>query len=148
MLRVYLACYQDGQRHLTLDPVLANVLARLKAQSVKVALLTNQARDTTEMTLNHLDSQEQFDLVITAQDIPQPKPAPDGIELGLRTWRVPTRQARLIGDTQNAIGAARTAGSDVRQAAWYLPAVLPSASYPVAGSPDAPARYLWPKTEG
>jgi HAD superfamily hydrolase (TIGR01509 family) len=66
-----------------------------------------------------LDLLDLFDAVVTADDVAQPKPAPDGYRLALNRLAQAPSHALAIEDTDEGIQAARAAGiayiTDVRR---------------------------------
>lgn len=145
VLAAYLECYRRGHQLLTVPPDVRQFVEQLRGQGIKTAIVTNKERDTTTMTLEHFGLVSSFDLVVTAQDIPAPKPAPDGIWKVLRQFNVSRDRAVLVGDTLNDVGAAKAAGIAVIQATWFLSHPPASRSWPTAAVLDDLKRHLgWP----
>lgn len=144
VLESYLKCYRQKQQNLRLDPAILTVIERLRSDGIKLGIVTNKERDTTTLTLEYLGVQEQFDLVVTAQDVPRPKPFPDGILMALERFGAGKHEAVLIGDTPNDIRAAQSAGIDIIHAAWYL-SEKPDGTVevPVVSSIEDLLPYLW-----
>ena len=51
-----------------------------------------------------------FEVVVTADDVREPKPAPEGLQLALRTLDVAPHQALYVGDTESDYDFSRAAG--------------------------------------
>jgi phosphoglycolate phosphatase-like HAD superfamily hydrolase len=58
------------------------------------------------------------DVIVTGDDIIEPKPRPHGILLPCERLGVPPRSAAYVGDTANDVCAARSSGAVAIVAAW------------------------------
>ena len=95
-----------------LYPGVEALLARLKAQHKKLALITASDREVIDLVLAHHNLVSYFDLVITGSDITVHKPDPEGILFALRTFGIPNERAVMIGDSDKDLGAAKNADVD------------------------------------
>lgn len=121
VLTTYLQCYRQGHATLSMSEDIMQLMKDLHGHGSKLAIVTNKERDTTDITLNHFDLAQMFDVVVTAEDVPQPKPQPYGILSALRTLAVDPSRAVLVGDTMNDVNAAHAAGVAVIQGTWFVP---------------------------
>lgn len=88
------------------------VLARLKTEHKKLALITATDREVIDLVLAHHSLVDMFDLVITANDVSEHKPSPEGILFALKTFGVHKDAAVMLGDSDKDLGAAKNAGID------------------------------------
>lgn len=88
------------------------LLSRLKREHKKLALITATDREVIDLVLAHHNLVDLFDLVITADDITEHKPDPEGILFALKTFGVEKTRAVMLGDSDKDLGAAQNAGID------------------------------------
>lgn len=95
-----------------LYPGVEQLLARLKDQHKKLALITASEREVIDLALAHHNLVQYFDLVITGSDITEHKPDPEGILFALRKFGISNEKAVMIGDSDKDLGAAKNADVD------------------------------------
>ncbi len=100
-----------------LYPHVREVLAVLRAQGVKLAVVTNKEGRYTQTILKVHDLTDQFDAVISGDTLPVKKPDPAGIQHCLEQFGVPNVRALFVGDSSIDVATARNAGITV----WALP---------------------------
>ncbi len=96
-------------RYMQIEPDLKTLLKGLRPD-FKTAVATNRT-DTMDKVLDEFGLVDLFDLVVTALDVPNPKPAPDCLESIFKTFQVAPSEVLYIGDSlldQQAAGAAGT----------------------------------------
>jgi pyrophosphatase PpaX len=94
----------------TLYPGVVNTLRKLREQSVKIGLITNNGRKGTEITLSRHRLHRLFDAVVTRDDCEDMKPAAEPVLKALAKLMVTPSEAVLIGDGVMDIMAAKAAG--------------------------------------
>ena len=109
----YLACC--GTRSALCPHALA-VLRHLRRSGVQLALVTNKDSRHTARLLEHHRLTAFMGLVVGGDSVAQKKPAPDGILLCLRHFKVPAQRALFVGDSLIDVASARRAGVSV----WAL----------------------------
>jgi len=100
--------YRDYLKYLTMEPHLVSLLAKLRP-AIKTAVVTNRT-DTMQRLLAEFGLADGFDMVVTASDVEQPKPHPEGLIKILRHFDVGPQQAVYIGDSPVDAAAAKAAG--------------------------------------
>lgn len=95
-----------------LYPGIEMVLSHLKREHKKLALITASDREVIDLVLAHHSLVDMFDLVITANDIAEHKPDPEGILFTLKHFGVAKENAVMLGDSDKDLGAAKNAGID------------------------------------
>jgi len=98
--------------HAPLYPGVEDMLASLKAQNKKLALITASAREVIDLVLTHNNLLDMFDLVITSNDVKVNKPDPEGVTFVLDKFGVDPKRAVMLGDSDKDLGAAQNAGID------------------------------------
>jgi HAD superfamily hydrolase (TIGR01509 family) len=88
------------------------LLARLRAAGVRLALASSAPPENRAMVLDGLGWNETFDAVIVPDDIPG-KPAPDIFFAAANALDVPARDCLVFEDAWNGVKAASTAGMTV-----------------------------------
>jgi len=112
----YYSAHHDHQ--LQLYDGIRELLTALKAQGKYLAVATNAYRSSTYETLRHLGIEPLFDAVMTAEDVPSPKPAPDMLLRILERLNIPKEEALFIGDGPRDEAAAEAAGIDYIMVDW------------------------------
>lgn len=86
------------------------ILTELKRQGWRIGCVTNSHRPIVELELSVTGLRHFFQVIITADDVANPKPAPDMLFEACRRLRVAPSAAVFIGDTRTDQTAARRAG--------------------------------------
>jgi phosphoglycolate phosphatase len=100
-----------------LYPQVREVLAALKAQGVKLAVVTNKEARYTQVVLDAHQLAPTFDRVISGDTFATKKPTPVGIHACLEQFGVAPARALFVGDSSIDVATARNAGVAV----WVLP---------------------------
>lgn len=98
-------------------PGVPQILNQLNGK-YKLAIATNKSFNEVMPLAEKLHFSKWFDAVFTRDDVKEPKPAPDLLLHACRAFRVPTKRALMIGDTDNDVLAARAAGMFCCLAKW------------------------------
>lgn len=136
--------YYEANRHQEriLEPVI-ELLKKGKHLGYPTGLVTSKNREELANTLPRLGIADYADVVITADDVARPKPAPDGLLKALNCLHVPHELrpfAVYIGDTVHDIQAAQAAGIRPIAVTWgAAPRPLLEAQRPFALC-DSPAQ--------
>ena len=100
-----------------LYPHVRGVLLALRAQGVKLALLTNKDERFTRVVLDAHHLTPLFDRVVSGDSFPRKKPDPMGVLACLVQFQVRPERALFVGDSAIDVATARAAGVTV----WALP---------------------------
>lgn len=100
-----------------LYPLVRETLQGLRAQGVRVAVVTNKESAYTTRVLQAHQLQPLLDTVISGDSLPTKKPDPAGIASCRAQWRVPMQRALMVGDSSIDVATARNAGVAV----WAVP---------------------------
>jgi len=104
--------------HAELFPGMTQLLDDLKEQNIKTGVATNKARFGTDVIFKALDVQKYFDIIMTRDEVEKPKPEPDMILTACKTMNVAPERTLMLGDTDNDLLAARSAGAKSCLALW------------------------------
>jgi len=120
------------ERHRALERVLPEVVEAVREahrRGYRVALVTSKNREELSSVLPRLNLDSVVDTVISADDSPRPKPAPDPVLSALQRLQVRPDEAVFIGDTVFDITSGRAAGVQVGAVGWgaHLPEDLKAA---------------------
>jgi phosphoglycolate phosphatase len=118
IMPVYDSCYQRrcGTRS-QLYPHVRESLTALRAQGVKLAVVTNKEGRYTQVVMNVHQLTPLFDAVVSGDTLPTKKPNPAGVALCLAKFGVSADRALFVGDSSIDAATARNAGVPV----WLLP---------------------------
>ncbi len=120
------------ERHRHLERVLPEVVEAVREahrRGYRIALVTSKNRMELQYVLPRLSLNSAVDAIISADDSPRPKPAPDPVLTALKRLQVQPREAVFIGDTVFDIACGRAAGVQVGAVGWgaHLPQDLKAA---------------------
>lgn len=90
----------------------------MKAQGIKVGVITGKSRRAYQISAGALDLERFFDISITGDDVAKPKPDPEGIHSALRTLGIEPSQAIFVGDSNADILAGKAAGMQTYAVRW------------------------------
>ncbi|MDE2752599.1 MAG: HAD family hydrolase [Gemmatimonadota bacterium] len=91
-------------------PGAASVLRTLRDAGYRVGVVTTKYRHRVEDALERDGLRALVDVIVGADDVPQPKPAPDGLLQAAGSLGIPTRDCVFVGDSEVDAMAARAAG--------------------------------------
>ncbi|MFH2111572.1 MAG: HAD family hydrolase [Candidatus Bathyarchaeota archaeon] len=107
----YIAHFQEQDiEHTRLLPDVAETLETLKARGYMQSLATNKTNTEADRILTLLGVRDSFNLLVGFMDVPNPKPAPDMINLTLERLGVPRERAIFVDDTTVGLTAGIGAG--------------------------------------
>lgn len=94
-------------------PGAREVLAELRARSMKLAVLTNSGRKASSRILERSSLSGLFDFVLTRDDVDAMKPSPEGVTKAVSMFALPKDRVVYVGDSPYDIMAAKAAGLKV-----------------------------------
>jgi beta-phosphoglucomutase len=100
-------CYPNMQHQI--------LLSRLKTIGIKVGVVTNSIRSTTEFMLNYAGIMKYLDVLVTNEDVSEPKPSPEGYEKAMKSLGIKPSKTWVVEDGHYGILAAEQAGANVIQ---------------------------------
>jgi HAD superfamily hydrolase (TIGR01549 family) len=100
--------YEPFSALISVQPGLRECLEFLRP-SYKLAIATSRTR-TMDQVLEDFGLESYFDLVVTSQDVRNPKPHPESIDKILSHFNVKRREACFIGDSKVDLETSRRAG--------------------------------------
>ncbi|MCL5283431.1 MAG: HAD-IA family hydrolase [Armatimonadetes bacterium] len=111
--------YYETHRHLerVIEPAIL-ALRRFHENGVPTALVTSKNRTELSNTLPRLGITKDVDTIVSADDVRNPKPAPDSIIMALRRLEADPVDAVFIGDTVHDLQAGGAAGVRCCAVGW------------------------------
>ena len=94
------------------------VLAAFEAQGIRWGVMTNKPQQYTEPLMAALDLTNSACAIVSADEVPKAKPAPDGLLLACQRAGVAPEHCWYVGDDKRDIDAGRAAGMKTVAAAW------------------------------
>ena len=102
--------YHEYSRYLKVNPNAKDILGELKRMGLRLGCVTNSHRDIVQTILSDTRLKRFFQVVITADDIENPKPAPDMLLVACKLLKVSPAQTVFLGDTKTDLIAGKLAG--------------------------------------
>jgi pyrophosphatase PpaX len=94
-------------------PGTREVLKRLKASGVRLAVLTNSGRESALQSLGRAGLSDLFEFVLTRNETETMKPRPEGLLMAVERLSLPKGSVVYVGDSPFDIRAAKGAGVKV-----------------------------------
>ena len=98
--------YELAAKNLQAKPGIPQALSQLRDAGIPCALATSAGRKRTLESLQVLGLSEYFSIVITGDDVPNPKPAPDIFLLAAQKLKVKAEDAVVVEDSVAGVQAA------------------------------------------
>jgi HAD superfamily hydrolase (TIGR01509 family) len=89
------------------------LLSTLRNRDIKIGVVTNSIRKTSEFMLQYSGVFDFLDVLITNEDVANPKPNPEGYLLGMSKLGITPSETVVIEDGMHGIIAAKAAGANV-----------------------------------
>lgn len=117
--RAFLAHYERLHDSLCEGPYpgVPDLLAALRGRGVRLGLVTGKSRGAWEITAARC-ALGPFEVVITDEDVRQPKPDPEGLRRALADLAVEPPQAWYVGDSLADLDAAQAAAMPFAAVLW------------------------------
>jgi 3-amino-5-hydroxybenzoic acid synthesis related protein len=90
----------------------------LRCQDIRMAILTGKDRERTEQILAYFDLEHFFTTVLSSDELNNPKPHPEGIQLLLKRLESDAKDTVMVGDGVSDILCAQNAGVRSIAALW------------------------------
>ena len=88
-------------------------LSRLKSLGYKLAVASNSILPTVTTMMEKADLQRYLDLMLSADDVAEPKPSPEIYLTAMARLGVAPKNCLIVEDNENGIRAARASGAHV-----------------------------------
>ena len=108
--RYFVDHYHEYIKYLRLEPYADGILRYAKGLDLHVGCVTNSHRPIVSETLARFQIASDFEAVVTADDVQQPKPAPAMLRQACRHMGTLPGKTLFLGDTQVDAQAAAHAG--------------------------------------
>ncbi len=93
-------------------------LTALRESDVRMGIVTSKARKGALRGLPFVGGTEQFEVIITSDDVENGKPHPEPVERALRAMGAAASDAVFVGDSTHDIHCGNAAGVATRAVAW------------------------------
>ena len=88
-------------------------LSQLKSQGYRLGCGSNSVRDSIEVMLEKSDLMKYMEIVVSAQEVSEPKPSPEMYEKIISSFNLHPEECLIIEDNENGIKAAKASGAHV-----------------------------------
>ena len=88
-------------------------LSKLKSQGYRIACGSNSVRNSIEIMLEKSDLMKYMEIVVSAQEVSEPKPSPEMYERIISNFNLHPEESLIIEDNENGIKAAKASGAHV-----------------------------------
>jgi beta-phosphoglucomutase len=88
-------------------------LSQLKSQGYRLGCGSNSVRDSIEIMLEKSDLMKYMEIVVSAQEVSEPKPSPEMYERIISNFNLHPEECLIIEDNENGIKAAKASGAHV-----------------------------------
>lgn len=103
----------QGFNGVELFPGALEFIKEAKENKIKLAIITSGTRDLVNRCLGPLKVTEDFDLIVTSEDVPKAKPHPEIYQLALKKLELSSEEAIAVEDSEGGVHAALGAGLKV-----------------------------------
>jgi phosphoglycolate phosphatase/pyrophosphatase PpaX len=118
-IELYYEKYSEKHRELVLDNEEINdLLLLLKRNGFKLGIVTGKASRSLLISLECLNMNDLFDVIITGDDVDIPKPHPEGVNKALEQLNIKNTEAVFLGDSNADIMAGKQANVHTIGVQW------------------------------
>ncbi len=110
MIDTYRAFYKKHEHdYFYLYDGVIDALKKLKKQNFNMAIVTSKFKVSAQPSLEHFNLESLFDVIVTLDDVKNPKPDKEAVEVALSQFKN-VDKALMIGDNASDILSAKNAG--------------------------------------
>ncbi|MGF9800993.1 HAD family hydrolase [Brevibacillus agri] len=124
----FFAIYTSEHARVQNPGEIARMLEQLHAAGVQMGIVTGKGRRSADISLREWGLETYFSVVITGDDVSQPKPHPEGIFTALKELGSTAGETIFVGDSDADIVAGRAAGLTTVGVDW-LPVTQKAGSF-------------------
>ena len=95
------------------------MLDELRNRQIPLGIMTGKGRRAAEITIGRIGWHARFGTILTGDDVPNAKPAPDGLLAAARALGIEPQNCVYVGDLPADIGASNAAGMTTVVAGWH-----------------------------
>jgi pyrophosphatase PpaX len=112
--------YQNGIHDELLRPFpdAVETVAELERRGYGLAIVTSKHRRAVMRGMELCDLVRHIDVIITPEDVAEPKPHPEPVLMALEKLGVAPHEALFVGDSPHDVAAGRAAGTRTAAALW------------------------------
>jgi pyrophosphatase PpaX len=108
-IEVYYAAYEKSHDSMAPFEGIEALLQELRKLHLPLGVMTGKSRRAADITIAHFGWQDKFDVLVTGDEVPNFKPAPDGPLLAAKLLGIAPENCMYVGDSPADLGAARSA---------------------------------------
>jgi len=112
--------HQDAHHDTLLGPFpgAAETVAELARRGLRLAIVTSKLRRSALRGMDLCGITELFPVIVTPEDVHNPKPHPDPVRVAVERLGVAPHEALFVGDSPHDIVSGREAGTRTAAALW------------------------------
>ncbi|MGL4335600.1 MAG: pyrophosphatase PpaX [Turicibacter sp.] len=101
-------------------PGILEMLTALKSMNLKLAIVTSKKRDMAIHGAELTKIYEYFDFVVSSDEVSEPKPHPEAIQLALKHFGLTPEEVIMVGDNSHDMECAKNASVTSVGVGWAL----------------------------
>jgi pyrophosphatase PpaX len=101
-------------------PGIFTLLQACNKKGIHVGIVTSKMRVNALFTLEVIGLKEAFPFMVSLDEVSEPKPNPEGVQLALKHFHVSAKNTLFVGDTTFDYFAGTAAGTDTALVTWGL----------------------------
>lgn len=118
-IELYYEKYREKHRELVVkNKEITDLLLLLKREGYKLGIVTGKASRSLLISLDFLHMNDLFDVIITGDDVTEPKPHPEGLKKALAQLNIKNTDAIFWGDSDADIMAGKNANVHTIGVQW------------------------------
>ncbi len=99
-------------------PGLKEAVSIIKEHNIPLGIFTGKGRDSAEITLKSIGLYNQFDLILSGDDVDEHKPSPEGINRFIKEYNLKPERVLMVGDAIHDVMASESAGVKCALVLW------------------------------
>lgn len=110
-IETFYQTYEDKHSDLVdANSEMDDLLRSLKDKGLKLGIMTGKSRRSLDISLEKLGMSDLFDVIMTGDDVSEPKPHPEGVLKAIDQLGVSKEDVMFLGDSDSDIEAGQRAG--------------------------------------
>lgn len=94
------------------------IVKELKKRGILLSIYTGKGRLSSEITLDEIGIINDFDMIVTGDDIVDHKPSPEGVDVFVNKYNLNRNRVLMIGDAPPDVKAAKATGIKIASVLW------------------------------